>query len=165
MRAVSTDPPPQSSPPQPPPVPANAPAAIHDFVAGRRDDLVLTSGRLDWMPLPPLLNRGLLGKALTPTTRIEAGDRADAVVAVKWPVATLTLRVAVDDGQLVIEPVGARHRLLTDIYRGIDDWTARTNRWVVHTGRVFTALRVTDGAARLETGSNSPISSEIDDVP
>lgn len=142
-----------------------APAAVHDFVAGRRDDLALSSGRLDWLPLPSLLARGPLGRALAPKTQIEAGDHGEAVVAVRWPVASLTLRVAIERGRLVIEPIGPRHRLLVDVYRGIDDWTEQTNRWLAHTGRVFTTVRVTDGVAHLETGSNSPISSEIDDVP
>lgn len=144
--------------PRPPALPADAPAAIADFVHGRIDTLELRAGRLNWLPLPPLVKRGPLGALITPTTTIEpTPDGASAILVARWPLVSMRLRVAVEAGELRIAPAGARHRLLADVYRGLDQWVSDANQWVAHTGRRFTTLHADPSRITIATATEQDL--------
>jgi len=115
--------------PSPPPLPKHAPAGLEDFAACRTERLELAEGKADWLPSPPGV-----GGLFPPKVRIRATTATEAEIAVGWAVARLRLRAAVVDGELVVEPKGARVPLLGDVYDNIDQWVSQLNRWMAANG-------------------------------
>jgi hypothetical protein len=134
-----------------PPLPAEAPAAVVDFLDGRVDTLDLADGEVDWLPVPHLLHR-IAGRLATPRVRIRPGPAGAGDVSVGWGPVALGVRLAVADDGLQVSFPGLPNPLLRPLHGDVRRWVAQADAHLRTRGRRVTAVEVEPGRARLRSG-------------
>jgi hypothetical protein len=149
--------------PAPPPLPPDLPPDLRAFVSCATEEVELKGGKARWLPVPPVLKRGI-GRFLTPSASIEPLDSGrTARLLVGWSRVGLALRATVVDGRLTLEAPRETIGMLDDVYEGVDDWSTQLNEWLSANGYRLQPLDVRRGQITLrkervpQNGSGPPV--------
>jgi hypothetical protein len=119
-----------SRPAVPPTLPPDAPPALVEFVAGKRDEVTLRSGRLAWLPAPSSVRR----LVRDPDTTFALDRPGHVRIRVRWGPASARVVAHVDaDGELVMDTSGVPSFL--GLRGPIQRWVDDLNEYFSATGR------------------------------
>ena len=122
--------------PAAPPLPPDADPALAAFIGCTTESVVLGSGSVTWLPMPPGVP-SFLGHP-----NVSFAPRGDAVVVTaRWGLVSLRLRAQVVDGLLDAEVDGRRSFGLRS---AIEGWVRDMNTHLVARGRRLASI-TTDG--------------------
>lgn len=114
----------------PPALPPDAPLALVEFVAGKREEVTLRSGRLAWLPAPSAVRRVVRD----PDTTFALDRPGHVRIRVKWGPASARVVAHVDsNGDLVMDTSGVPGFL--GLRGPIERWVNDLNTYLRATGR------------------------------
>lgn len=136
-----------------PGLPGDAPPALREFVACRRESYVFveSGGTIDWLPRPPLV------PSFVTRPRIALEERSPGVIAVRasWlSVVSITMLASVVDGRLTLDTSGVPE--VTGLRGPIANWVRELNTLVAFHGYGFAPLELDDGRLVLQKVRRAP---------
>ena len=129
---------------QAPELPATAPIELREFIECKRASVTITSGPLDWLPLPPDI------KDFAPTPKLDLTPGASpgtGTMTIDLTVTSFTLPVSVVGGDLQIDSSGLSS--IPGAQDAIDTWVKDFNDWLKKNGKRLKQTTIAGGSVTL----------------
>ena len=129
---------------RPPELPATAPVELREFVECKRASVTITSGPLDWLPLPPDI------KEYAPTPRLDLTPGASpgtGTMTIDLTITSFSLPVSVAGGDLQIDASSLSS--IPGAQEAIDTWVKDFNDWLKKNGQRLKGATIAGGSVTL----------------